>query len=70
MIVDDHHRDILRVCYQAEDAFSITYYRVKVIFMIHRFKELLIRTAVRTRFQLTSRDQASDQIRRSLTQYL
>ena len=38
--------------------------------MIHRLKRLLIRTAVRTRFRLTSRSQASDQIRRSLTQYL
>jgi hypothetical protein len=38
--------------------------------MIHRIKTSLIRTAVRTRFRLTRRNQASDQIRRSLAQYL
>lgn len=38
--------------------------------MIHRLKRLLIRTAVRTRFRLTSRKQASDQIRKLLAGYL
>jgi hypothetical protein len=38
--------------------------------MIHRLKRLLIRTAVRTRFRLTSRKQASDQIRKLLARYL
>jgi hypothetical protein len=38
--------------------------------VIHRLKEMFIRSAVRTRFRLTSRNQASDQIRKLLAGYL